>query len=131
MGMPQITASTARRSSMRCWSSSEEKSFPDTFSASTASVTSALSLVAFIVLVVLLLRFLRSGAPQLCVVLGAFRPTRSYSDFRNDGQALNNGKLPKIEYERVCWSVPSEQKILSIQPKHEKAMGPSNCRPDL
>jgi hypothetical protein len=47
MGMPQITASTARRSSMRCWSSLEEKSFADTLSASTASVASAMSLLGF------------------------------------------------------------------------------------
>src|SRR5271166_3976029 len=50
MGMPQITASTARRSSMRCWSSSDEKSFADTFRVSVASVASVMSLVAFIVL---------------------------------------------------------------------------------
>src|SRR5271166_3373522 len=57
MGMPQIAASTARRSSMRCWSSSEEKSFADTFSASMASVASIMSLVAFIVLPLSCLRF--------------------------------------------------------------------------
>src|SRR5260221_12085407 len=42
---------------MRCWSSSEEKSFADTFSASTASVASVISLVSFIVLHLLFFYF--------------------------------------------------------------------------
>src|SRR5258708_21186243 len=52
---------------MRCWSSSEEKSFADTFSASKASVASVMSLLGFTVLDFFFLLFFYFASSEAAV----------------------------------------------------------------